>query len=95
MPGTSIQTLPNLLYQGILVGFYVNDLAEWGRDSVLHTERVLRGDGRLNLGVPGFITPEIDLLHKKESITVNITFDKLKAERRRASGWDKCLRQRC
>lgn len=77
MPGTSIQTRPSLLYQGVLVGFYVNGLARWGWDSVLQTERVLRGDGSLNLGVPSVIPPAIDLQHKKESITFNLTFNSL------------------
>ena len=37
----------------------------------------MRGDGGLNLGVPGVITPAIDLQHKKGSITFNLTFDSL------------------
>ena len=77
MPGTSLQTRPSLLYQGILIGFYVNGLARWGWDSVLQTERVLRGDGSLNLGVPSVNPPAIDLGDRKESINFNLTFDSL------------------
>lgn len=85
MPGTSLQTRPSLLYQGVLVGFYVNGLARWGWDSVLQTERVLRGDGSLNLGVPFVDLPIIDLGDRKESISFNLTFHSLK-EGARADG---------
>ncbi len=70
MPGTSMQTRPSLAYQGVLVGFYVNGLARWGWDSVLQTDRALRGDGTLDFGVPRVNAPIIDLGGKS-----SITFD--------------------
>ncbi|KAI4242932.1 MAG: hypothetical protein L6R40_003805 [Gallowayella cf. fulva] len=52
LPGTRLQTRPSLLYQGILVGLFVNGTARWGFDSILQTTAVLRGDGPLNTLLP-------------------------------------------
>ncbi|KAF3043730.1 hypothetical protein E8E12_008990 [Didymella heteroderae] len=60
LPGTSIQTRPSLLYQGILLGLFVNGIARWDFDSILQTTEALREDGKLNLVVPAVITPEIE-----------------------------------
>ncbi|KAK3942051.1 hypothetical protein QBC46DRAFT_284836 [Diplogelasinospora grovesii] len=45
LPGTSIQTRSSLLYQGLLLGLFVNGIARWGFDPVLQTAAALRGDG--------------------------------------------------
>lgn len=37
LPGTSFQNRPSLLYQGLLVGLFVNGVARWGFASVLET----------------------------------------------------------
>lgn len=44
LPGTSMQTRPSLLYQGILLGLFVNGIARWGFDSILQTPQALRED---------------------------------------------------
>ncbi|KAK3391453.1 hypothetical protein B0T20DRAFT_79534 [Sordaria brevicollis] len=47
-PLTSIQTRPALVYQGLLLGLFVNGIARWGFDSVIQTAEALRGsDGLL------------------------------------------------
>ena len=45
LPGTRVQTRPGLLYQGILVGLFINGTARWGFDSILQTAAELRADG--------------------------------------------------
>jgi hypothetical protein len=45
LPGTSIQTRPGLLYQGLLIGLFINGVARWGFDSVLQTSAALFGGG--------------------------------------------------
>ncbi|KAJ4370976.1 hypothetical protein N0V86_008670 [Didymella sp. IMI 355093] len=60
LPGTSMQTRPSLLYQGILLGLFVNGIARWDFDSILQTTAALREDGRFNSIVPAMITPKIE-----------------------------------
>ncbi|KAL9027945.1 MAG: hypothetical protein Q9196_003611 [Gyalolechia fulgens] len=53
LPGTRVQTRPSLLYQGILVGLFINGTARWGFDSILQTTSELRGpDGPLHSPLP-------------------------------------------
>ncbi|KAI4271114.1 MAG: hypothetical protein L6R35_006565, partial [Caloplaca aegaea] len=53
LPGTRLQTRPSLLYQGILVGLFINGTARWGFDSILQTTNELRGpDGVLHSALP-------------------------------------------
>lgn len=52
LPGTSVQTRPSLLYQGILLGLFVNGVARWGFASVLETAAALRGDARFGSLLP-------------------------------------------
>ncbi|KAL3425483.1 LCCL domain-containing protein [Phlyctema vagabunda] len=68
LPGTSLQTRPSLLYQGLLVGLFINGIARWGFDPVLQSDSVLRGDGRYGSLLPAVPTPSI-------SPPTNITFD--------------------
>ncbi|TKA29510.1 hypothetical protein B0A50_03523 [Salinomyces thailandicus] len=37
LPGTCFQNRPSLLYQGLLVGLFINGIARWGFDSILQT----------------------------------------------------------
>ncbi|KAG8165913.1 hypothetical protein KVR01_004465 [Diaporthe batatas] len=52
IPGTSIQTRPSLVYQGILVGLFVNGVAKWGFDSILQTAAALQGDAIMGTVLP-------------------------------------------
>lgn len=54
LTGTSMQTRPALLYQGLLVGLFINGIARWGWDPILQTSYALRGDGQL-----GSVLPEL------------------------------------
>lgn len=60
LPGTSMQTRPSLLYQGILLGLFVNGIARWDFDSILQTTAALREDGKFNSVVPAVITPKVE-----------------------------------
>lgn len=57
LPGTRLQTRPSLLYQGILVGLFINGTARWGFDSILQTTDALRRDGQLNSLLPKITAP--------------------------------------
>lgn len=52
IPGTSVQTRPSLVYQGILVGLFINGVAKWGFDSIVETAAELQGDALLNTVLP-------------------------------------------
>ena len=52
LPGTSIQTRPSLLYQGILVGLFINGIARWGFDPILQTSGALFGGGPQQATLP-------------------------------------------
>jgi hypothetical protein len=60
LPGTSLQTRTSLLYQGILLGLFVNGIARWDFDSVLQTSEALRADAMFNSVVPVSLSPQIN-----------------------------------
>jgi hypothetical protein len=60
LPGTSLQTKTSLLYQGILLGLFVNGVARWDFDSVLQTSEALRADAMVNSVVPASLAPHIE-----------------------------------
>lgn len=75
VPGTAMQTRPSLLFQGVLVGLFVNGIARWGFDSVLQTPAELRGDARLGTPLPQFpAPPEIHNNFGLAGAAPNITF---------------------
>ncbi|EON62956.1 hypothetical protein W97_02182 [Coniosporium apollinis CBS 100218] len=61
LPGTGMQTRPSLLFQGLLVGLFINGVARWGFDSILQTPGDLRGDARLGSPLPVILPPVINL----------------------------------
>lgn len=69
LPGTSMQTRPSLLYQGLLIGLFINGTARWGFDSILQTPDALREDSAFNSPVPSILEPVISL----GAVTSNIT----------------------
>ncbi|KAK5111434.1 hypothetical protein LTR62_004886 [Meristemomyces frigidus] len=57
LPGTSFQNRPSLLYQGLLVGLFVNGIARWGFDSILQTPgELLAGAQR------GTLLPDVQVM---------------------------------
>lgn len=61
LPGTSIQTRPSLLYQGILLGLFVNGIARWGFSSILETPDSLRSDGAFDSLIPSITASVLDM----------------------------------
>ena len=75
LPGTSLQTRPSLVYQGLLIGLFINGIARWGFDSVLQTPDALQGDAQLGTELPTILPPVIDLTNGTITSGVsNITF---------------------
>lgn len=68
LPGTSFQTRPSLIYQGLLVGLFVNGIARWGWDPIIQTPGELFGDQNIGSLLPAIATPAIGALSN------NITF---------------------
>ncbi|KAB5550948.1 hypothetical protein GE09DRAFT_155815 [Coniochaeta sp. 2T2.1] len=69
LPGTSMQTRPSLLYQGILIGLFINGIARWDFDSLLQTAYSLQGDAQLDSPLPTILAPAITLAANLSSIT--------------------------
>lgn len=63
LPGTSIQTRPSLLYQGILLGLFVNGIARWGFASILETPDSLRSDGAFDSLIPSITASVVETEH--------------------------------
>jgi hypothetical protein len=74
LPGTGMQTRPSLLYQGILLGLFVNGIARWDFDSVLQTAADLRGDATLDSVVPALLQPLI--LQEATNLSVKFSWAK-------------------
>ncbi|KAF2754661.1 LCCL domain-containing protein [Pseudovirgaria hyperparasitica] len=75
--GTSMQTRPSLLYQGILVGLFINGVARWGFASILETPFALRGDAKLGTLLPHILPPIIHANKglSRHGVNPNITFE--------------------
>lgn len=70
LTGTSMQTRPALLYQGLLIGLFINGIARWGWDPILQTSYALRGDGQLGSVLPRLeTTPEVSVGAQISNIT--------------------------
>ena len=52
LPGTSMQTRPSMIYQGLLIGLFINGIARWGFDSLLQTSAALFGGGPQETALP-------------------------------------------
>jgi hypothetical protein len=75
VPGTSMQTRPSLLFQGILIGLFINGIARWGFGSILETPDSLRGDGPLGSLLPLMTAPIIHNNKHLAHMRPNITFE--------------------
>lgn len=72
LPGTSIQTRPSLLYQGLLVGLFINGISRWGFDAILQTPAALQGDAQKGTLLPHVQEPQIQWA---QNSVANITFE--------------------
>ncbi|KAH8805844.1 hypothetical protein F5884DRAFT_462375 [Xylogone sp. PMI_703] len=71
LPGTSMQTRTALLYQGILLGLFINGVARWGYSPVLETPDALRGDAQHNSKLPTILRPTVALGMNISTISFN------------------------
>lgn len=75
LPGTTLQTRPSLLYQGLLIGLFINGIARWGFDSILQTPGALLNGAQLGSMLPEIAPP---LISSDQSIVFsfpNVTED--------------------
>jgi len=56
IPGTGFPTRLSAIYQGFLLGMFLNGVAAFGFDSILQTAADLQGDAPLNTALPVFLT---------------------------------------
>ncbi|KZT72779.1 hypothetical protein DAEQUDRAFT_808764 [Daedalea quercina L-15889] len=56
IPGTAFPTRLSAIYQGFLLGMFLNGVAAWGFDSILQTAADLQGDGASGSAMPSFVT---------------------------------------
>ncbi|KIH86925.1 lccl domain containing protein [Sporothrix brasiliensis 5110] len=75
LPGTSMQTRPALVYQGILVGLFINGIARWGWDSLLQTAAALQDDAQLNSPLPTLLEPVVRLANTTVATAVEAAVD--------------------
>jgi hypothetical protein len=75
VPGTAMQNRPSLLFQGILIGLFINGIARWGFDSILQTPDELRGDAQLGSLLPMVLPPIIHNNFDIAGLMANITFE--------------------
>lgn len=73
--GTAMQNRPSLLYQGILIGLFINGVARWGFASILETPDALRGDAPVGSLLPLITAPIIHNNFGLHNLKPNITFD--------------------
>ncbi|KAL4895454.1 LCCL domain-containing protein [Aspergillus ambiguus] len=59
LPGTTLQTRPSLLYQGLLIGLFINGIARWGFDSILQTPGALLNGAQLGSSLPEIAPPVV------------------------------------
>ena len=73
-PGTFTQTRPSLLFQGLLIGLFINGIARWGFDPLLQTAWQLRGDAPTGSKLPQILPP---IIHNNFGLAYapNITFE--------------------
>jgi hypothetical protein len=69
LPGTSMQTRPALVYQGLLLGFFINGIVRWDFDPVLQTSAALQGDAQKDTRLPLITAPSINLAENISTIS--------------------------
>jgi hypothetical protein len=72
LPGTSMQTRPSLLYQGILLGLFINGICRWGFDSLLQTSAALQGDAQKGSPLPNIGMPLVNMNVAPEMVELGV-----------------------
>ncbi|TGZ83227.1 hypothetical protein EX30DRAFT_354385 [Ascodesmis nigricans] len=59
LPGTRVPTRASMLFQGILLGLFINGVARWGFAGIVETPYSLQGDGLFYSAIPAFQPPPL------------------------------------
>ncbi|KAL4759769.1 LCCL domain-containing protein [Aspergillus foveolatus] len=78
LPGTTLQTRPSLLYQGLLLGLFINGIARWGFDSILQTSASLLDGAQLGSILP-HIPPDIITIPSETPDIISFAFSSLQS----------------
>ncbi|OCK80217.1 hypothetical protein K432DRAFT_298168, partial [Lepidopterella palustris CBS 459.81] len=57
--GTALQTRPSLVYQGLLIGLFIDGIAHWGFDPIIQTSSALPEHAQLGGLLPKITSPII------------------------------------
>ncbi|KAK0456655.1 hypothetical protein EV421DRAFT_1697809 [Armillaria borealis] len=82
IPGTAFPTRLSAIYQGLLLGLFLNGAAAYGFDSILQTADELRQDAPLGSDLPTFLTNSTNYIASIPFENQTIAWDSLPA------GWD-------
>ncbi|KAE9408250.1 hypothetical protein BT96DRAFT_970895 [Gymnopus androsaceus JB14] len=82
MPGTGFPTRPSAVYQGFLLGLFLNGAAAFGLDSILQTAAELVQDAPLGTTLPAFVTNSTNFNSSIPFVNQTIFWEPL------PSGWD-------
>ncbi|KAK7468743.1 hypothetical protein VKT23_003246 [Stygiomarasmius scandens] len=82
MPVTGLPTRPSAVYQGFLLGLFLNGAGAFGLDSILQTPADLRQDAVLGSDLPTFLTNSTSYNSSIPFINQSIFWDSL------PNGWD-------
>ncbi|KAI5294045.1 hypothetical protein KEM52_004788 [Ascosphaera acerosa] len=73
LPGTSMQTRLSMIYQGLLVGLFINGVARWDFASILETAEHLRDNGPFDSALPAVAEPVITIGALVSTIAFNVS----------------------
>ncbi|SCV73632.1 BQ2448_6062 [Microbotryum intermedium] len=82
LPGCAFVTHPSALFQGLLLGIFLDGAGRWGFDSILQAPSSLVGDGSTGSALPTFLTSATNFTIDQASIFWNAIPDNL------AEQWD-------
>ncbi|GAA5848811.1 hypothetical protein JCM3766R1_005315 [Sporobolomyces carnicolor] len=68
MPGTAFVTRPSAIFQGFLLGLFLQGVGRWGFDSILETPASLVGDGTFGTSIPEFLTNSTNFLSNATAV---------------------------
>lgn len=77
MPGCAFVTRPSAIFQGFLLGIFLDGVGRWGFESILQTTAALVADGILGSAIPTFVTSSSNFLVNQSTIYWNAIPDEL------------------
>ncbi|KAM0790004.1 hypothetical protein ACM66B_005334 [Microbotryomycetes sp. NB124-2] len=71
IPGCAFVTRPSAIFQGFLLGMFLNGVGRWGFDSILQTVGELQGDAALGSDLPTWLTSATNFTQSQTTIWWN------------------------